>query len=430
MKNIAIFILSLWLYSCKDDCTKTVTQRNIKSVQLLVDQLPQAKSGQIQELTNPTKIYVKDNLLFIGEAKKGIHIIDNSNPASPTKLGFIELVGNSDMAIIGNIMYVDSFTDLVVLDITNPQKISEINRIKNQYSNGIIDGLTWGSYIKNGVATIYDTDYTYTKTTQKVNCEGSEFYYPYPDCPNCFGEVSLGGAKSPGANSGASGTGGSMARFTIAQNFLYSVTQNEMLLFDINKPENPLPGSKINLGFGIETIFPYKTELYIGTTTGLQIFNNKNPQKPSFLSRVPHARACDPVVVENDFAYVTLRTEGSFNSCGVAFANQLDVIDVSTPSTPILKKEYPMQSPYGLGIDNGRLFVCEGKNGLKRFDAQNPLDLKQISHETGIDAYDVIPLKNTLMLIGKDGLYQYDYSNPNKMVLKSTIPVKVINYLN
>ena len=83
-----------------------------------------------------------------------------------------------------------------------------------------------------------------------------------------------------------------------------------------------------------------------------------------------------------------------------------------------------MDSPYGLGIDNKKLFICEGKGGLKTFDATNIMDIKQLQHFKDMNAYDVIPLNNTLMMIGKDGLYQYDYSNPNSLKLLSKISVK------
>ena len=86
-----------------------------------------------------------------------------------------------------------------------------------------------------------------------------------------------------------------------------------------------------------------------------------------------------------------------------------------------------MDGPYGLGIDNKKLFVCEGKSGLKTFDASNPLDMKQLQQFKDMDAFDVIPLNNTLMLIGKDGLYQYDYSNPSSLKLLSKIAVKKTN---
>jgi hypothetical protein len=86
-----------------------------------------------------------------------------------------------------------------------------------------------------------------------------------------------------------------------------------------------------------------------------------------------------------------------------------------------------MDNPYGLGIDNKKLFICEGAKGLKTFDANNILDIKQLQHFKDMNAYDVIPLNNTLMLIGTDGLYQYDYSNPSSLKLLSKIAVKVKN---
>ncbi len=199
-----------------------------------------------------------------------------------------------------------------------------------------------------------------------------------------------------------------------------------MKLFNLKNPSKPSYDGFLNLGFGIETIFPYKDKIFLGTTTGVQIWDNKNPQKPTFLSRLDHARACDPVVVENDIAYVTLRSMNNFSRCGPAFSNQLDVIDVSNLASPKLLKSYQMENPYGLGIDNSKLFICEGTKGLKTFDASKSMDIKQLQHFKDMNAYDVIPLNNTLMVIGKDGLYQYDYSNLNSLKLLSKIAVKAI----
>ena len=46
-----------------------------------------------------------------------------------------------------------------------------------------------------------------------------------------------------------------------------------------------------------------------------------------------------------------------------------------------------------------------------------------------LKAYDVIPMgtvsgKKVLLLIGRDGFYQFDYSNPRNLGLLSRIPVK------
>ena len=83
-----------------------------------------------------------------------------------------------------------------------------------------------------------------------------------------------------------------------------------------------------------------------------------------------------------------------------------------------------MENPYGLGIDNASLFICEGNKGLKSFDASNPLDIKLQQHFKDINAFDVIPLNNILMVIGKEGLYQYDYTDKTNLKLLSVIKVK------
>jgi hypothetical protein len=68
--------------------------------------------------------------------------------------------------------------------------------------------------------------------------------------------------------------------------------------------------------------------------------------------------------------------------------------------------------------------LCEGQHGLKSLDATNDFDIKQIEHLTNMDAYDVIPLSNkVLLMIGKDGFYQFDYSNPKQLKQLSKIPV-------
>ena len=411
--------------SCKDNCVQTVTYRGTESVRVTLNELRTSiKTLPAQDLENPGKIYVKDNYLFINEVKKGIHIIDNSNPSLPKTISFIQILGNVDISVKGNILYADSYTDFVALDITNPNAVKEVSRTKEVFSNGQVDGIGW-NYNAND-QTIYDSRYKMYTTTQEVACEQqqSQLYY---GSSSLWDASSFSSSSVKSTSPTTSGVSGSTSRFAIVNERLYAVSQNEMKLFNLQNPSNPTKDGSLNLGFGIETIFPYKDKLFLGTTTGVQIWDNKNPLKPTYLSRLDHARACDPVVVENDIAYVTLRSINNFSRCGGAISNQLDVIDVSNAASPVLLKTYSMENPYGLGIDNKKLFICEGTSGLKTFDASKPMDIKQLQHFKEMNAYDVIPLNNTLMLIGKDGLYQYDYSNPNSLKLLSKISVKANN---
>ncbi len=110
------------------------------------------------------------------------------------------------------------------------------------------------------------------------------------------------------------------------------------------------------------------------------------------------------------------------SSCG-GFENQLDVIDISNINAPELIKTYTMHNHHGLGIDSTTLFICDGDEGLKIFDASDPLKVtdNQLNHFEDIDAFDVIPLGGHLLLIGEDGLHQYDYRDKTAIFLLSTL---------
>jgi hypothetical protein len=404
--------------ACTDDCETTRTYRTTSPFVLTVDQIRNEISSQgPQELVNLGKIYVKDNFIFINEIKKGLHIIDNSNPQQPHNIAFLKIPGVIDMAVKDNILYTDNYMDVVTFDITDPKNIKQTGRVKDVFNYGTADGVTW-SY-SPGYQTV--TDYETKIITDKIrtNC-GFQIVNPNPIY--YYNDLAFyAGSKGPtGPSASGTGQGGSMARFTIYQDYLYTVSQSDLLLFNIKTLTQPVQETKINLGWGIETIFPYKDKLFIGSTTGMYIFDNKNPAKPERVTMFEHARACDPVVVANDIAYVTLRT----GLCGVA-PNRLDVIDVSNIYSPRLLKTYEMQHPAGLGVDFPSLFICEGEFGLKSFDASSAMDIKLQQHIKNMNAFDVIPLGGKhLLMVGKDGLYQYDTTNPKDMKLISKIPVK------
>ena len=156
----------------------------------------------------------------------------------------------------------------------------------------------------------------------------------------------------------------------------------------------------------------------MGTPTGMLIYSVKDPVKPEFQSRISHAYGCDPVVVDNDLAYVTIH-DG--NNCGQS-NNELFIVDVKDVKNPKQLVSFSMTKPKGLGIDAGKLFLCD--DGLKVFkitDDPQTLIANQLKHVKGMDGYDLIPTNNTLMMIAADGLYQYDYSNMNDMKFLSKL---------
>ena len=219
------------------------------------------------------------------------------------------------------------------------------------------------------------------------------------------------------ADYSSTGKGGSTARFASSGDYLYTVNQSQLQIFDISNPTNPANVANLQIGWGIETIFPYENKLFIGTQTGMLVYDIANPQNPKKLSIFEHIYSCDPVVVEGDYAYVTLHSED--NWCG-QFNNELQIIDIQNITQPKLIGTYSMVNPLGLGIDGNLLFVCD--KGLKVYDISNKSNIEQLNF-FNIEATDVIPYRNILLVIGKNGLYQYIYSGTELKLLSSLLTI-------
>jgi hypothetical protein len=409
---LLLLLVSVLLSSCTDEVETNITYTVQEPVYMLRADLKEAiKVTAPQGMQTPGKIYVKGNYLFINEVDKGIHIINNEDPAEPDFISFIDIPGNLDMAVKNDILYADSYIDLVAMDISNPLDVKLVKRVENVFP-------TYGMIVDDS-SKIFIAGFKEKTITESIENYNSRHTWGW----GFLDDASFASRQSasPMAGGSGAGKGGSMARFTVVNNFLYTVSLSDLHVFDISNADDPQEGNKISLGWNIETIFPYNNKLFIGSTTGMHIYDNSNPNKPEHLSTYAHVNSCDPVVVEGDLAWVTLR---SGNDCA-GFTNQLEVIDVSNARSPQLLKVYPMQNPHGLGIDRSNLFLCEGAFGLKIFNIEDHMKIDEnlLAHFKDHDAYDVIPLGSSLLLIGKDGLYQYDYSNPREIKLLSKIPI-------
>ena len=226
-------------------------------------------------------------------------------------------------------------------------------------------------------------------------------------------------AASSGISGSGVGVGGSMARFGIKDKVLYIVDQNTLRVFDITNKTSPVKINEIYPGWNIETMFLTENEMFLGTTTGMVIYNISNATSPVSAGFFNHARSCDPVIVDDTLAYITLRTG---TGCG-GNINVLDVVNIKNLAKPVLVKTYGMSNPHGLGKDGDLLFICDGSAGLKVYDSHDPRQITQnlIYTYPGIKAFDVIPVGNILFLIGENGLYQYNYSNVKNITLLSSI---------
>jgi len=135
---LAIIALpTLMLQSCKDKHIETRTFTANVPIYKSYDQMrTEVGSKETQPLKNPGKIYVFGSYILVNEFHKGIHVINNQDPYNPQNIGFLNIPGNVDISVKGNILYADSYTDLVAIDISDPKNIKETKRVKDvlQYS--------------------------------------------------------------------------------------------------------------------------------------------------------------------------------------------------------------------------------------------------------------------------------------------------------
>ncbi|MCL2328166.1 MAG: hypothetical protein FWC39_06580 [Bacteroidetes bacterium] len=412
MKKVILFLALAGLFvSCEKKYSETVTYKVNEPVYMsseaFLKSVVVTNDGQ-HAVSGSGKICFHNGYLYISEPGKGIHIIDNRSPQNPHAIGFIELLGNADLAIRNNLLYADAYSNLVWFDISNPAKPQIIDMLENVFQNVLppIDnefGIDYNAvYSEEAKAKGIIVDWKLTEKT--MDAEGHANRY-------CCGGMEFAvndAAKAPSvAGGGGNGINGSMSRFGLYQDYLYVVLNNQLSAFDVSQGEPTKAMENMYIGWNVETIFSYKENLFFSTPSGLLIYSVANPLAPKYCSSITHAYGCDPVVVENDIAYVTIH---SGNVCGQN-TNELIIIDVKDVYKPRELASYAMTKPKGLGIDNSTLFVCD--DGLKIFNAKNPQTIiaNQLAHYTGMDGYDVIPFNNVLMMIAEDGLHQYDYSD-------------------
>ena len=416
MKHFAILFFAGLLFfttSCtKDVCTREVTY--IKATANYDDldryRLPIVNNYDAP-IIQPSKVFVYEELLFMSEENHGIHILDNANPQNPQNLNFLAIPGNKDLIVKDDQLFADSYYDLLVIDIANPLQPQLIARNELVFPANLQD--------KDGN---YLVGFSYEEVTERVTCEEQLFdaethFFDYNQdliAPSAV-PTSFSGAKSQSGT-----TAGSLSRMASVDEFLYIISQSSIYTLEMTGNGNIEQRNTTLVGWNIETIFPHRDKLFLGAQNGMHILDISDRTAPLQIGRFDHQPSCDPVLPDDEVAYVTLRTG---NTCEGSI-NQLDVVSISNPGSPFLIQSIQMENPHGLTLLNDKLVVCEGHAGIKIFDATVRDQLVPIASDDSFTAYDVIPhpdITGILLIIGDKGLIQYSLDGENRLSELSTI---------
>ena len=414
---IFLFIAGLFLSGCSILSKKT--DENLVDVTYIIpvyettSQLAQKVSvDPPKDYAEAGKIVTYQHYIFINKPHEGIHVVDNSDPSNPQNLHFITIPGSLDMTIIDDHLYSDMFSALVVFDISSissPELLEEFTVEEVFYYNPYMtlestvsfDAL--GDYFRYeeidntlGIVTSWRTEIRKEPLEDQV----SHRYYTLEDA-----EIATATAAENNNFENVS-TAGSMTRFLPIENYLYTINFNELVLFSIGEDYRPSRFARLDTGTQAETLFQLNDLLFVGSTTGMLMYDVSSPDNPGYINSIDHFRSCDPVVADSNYAYVTLR--GGTNC--FTETNELQIIDIRDPENLEVVARQVMFNPHGLAIHQDHLLVCDGSAGIKVLDVSDRENPSVVTTSSIPFAYDIIVDYPSAVVVGEGVIYQYDLS--------------------
>lgn len=411
MNKISIFIIvliSMLLASCvKDLGTTEVEYVKAEAIYGNIDDLRNTELVSASKaIVDPGKVYVSEDLLLIGEEGEGIHVFDNSDPEAPKELYFMNIPQNREFYVANNKIYAESLYDVVKIDISNKQAPTIESRVENAFAEPFLNA--------QGESLV---GFKFTQVTESLDRSSNIFELINGNDPLFFDyqQRLIPRSNVPASFAGSSGSSiGTVNRIAHTDDHLYIISNS--LLYTFNDGSQLQKVNESNIGWNMETIYPQKEALFIGTSNSMEILSIADLDNPTWVSNFAHATSCDPVLPNGNTAYVTLRsgTECDGN------IDALIVVDIQNLTFPQSKQDIDMESPYGMTIIAGQLYVGEGENGLKIFNilADNTLEL--VEHDKSIQAYDVIPhptKSNIILVASPAGFGQYQITSTSRTLL-------------
>tara|TARA_Y100000385_G_scaffold291658_1_gene371127 strand:+ start:173 stop:1429 length:1257 start_codon:yes stop_codon:yes gene_type:complete len=408
-----LFALPLLWWSCSKDFGTTEVTYN-KAIAIYED-LNEIRNTPLveglREISDPGKVFVSDEFLLIGEERKGIHVLDNSDPTHPAHVSFLNVPGNKEFFVADGFIYAESYYDMIKIDISDINSPKITGRVENYFESTQLNG--------QGDAVI---GFRYEIVTEEVEDDDQSIWnsiYNYDEVLYDYNRSVIPHSAVPASFAGSSNKAiGSVNRITKAKGHVYAVNNERISVISDN---NLRLIKSFYIASRMETIYPTSDYLFIGGTNSVEIFSIVDPSDPFHAGSFWHPTSCDPVYPLEDVAYLTLRT-GDEDCPGDI--NSLVTLDISNVSASSIVQQIEMESPYGLTLINDKLYVGEGEYGLKIFDATDRYNLHLLKYDSSLPAYDIIqhPSRSDIVLIaGPQGFGQYDVNGDDEFSLLSWI---------
>ncbi len=92
----------------------------------------------VQASSQITLIQAMGNYLLLLDMGTGIHILDNTNPNKPTKIGFYQIPACIDFEVKGTKIFANNYRDLIIVNFNNILQPTLVNRKNNIFDFNIM----------------------------------------------------------------------------------------------------------------------------------------------------------------------------------------------------------------------------------------------------------------------------------------------------
>ncbi len=96
--------------------------------------IKEVKYEAAKPVANAGKIYYKGGYIFQIDEGSGIHVVNAADPSQAGRVGFISIKGCHEIAIIGNYLFTNNFSDLITVDISDLSQPKVVKRIANAFT--------------------------------------------------------------------------------------------------------------------------------------------------------------------------------------------------------------------------------------------------------------------------------------------------------
>ena len=128
--RIIVFILLLSVVSCEDP--PFTTEALIPEYFDALD-FSEIRTTEPQPIISQGTIAQRENYLFVNDRKRGIHVVDNSQPGSPFYMFFWSIPGNQTFTLTGDYLYADNGPHMLIINIADFANIKYERYLENVF---------------------------------------------------------------------------------------------------------------------------------------------------------------------------------------------------------------------------------------------------------------------------------------------------------